>query len=350
MSTYVVDGKPLEFDDAPEWLVAYMRYRLTVLNNTRTAVMTNFKDLREFFKWASLFKKVGRHPKNADSLRNICILELPLDVALQIKKNDIETYLYFATDVLRNEAATRNKKLASIRGFYDYLLDQQDSLGITLEANPADRIRRPKLPKKQPVYLTDSEQEKLLGAIGVEGANAVRDYAIYLLLLTTGIRVSEACRISLKDLSLEGMTIRIWGKGNKERTAHLTPPCCQAIKKYIEDYRSAITGLDTDILFVSKKKKTGLTCRAVEKNMEKYVLKAGLSNQGFTPHKLRHTTATVLSRAGVDLGTVQEILGHANANTTKIYTHLGGEDIARAVGTSRLSQLGTAPDYSDTEE
>lgn len=347
MSTYVIDGKPLEFDDAPEWIIAYMRYRLTVLGNTRNAVMTNFKDLREFFKWASVYKSTGRHPKAPPSLRNADILELPLEVAISIKKEDIETYLYFITDVLENGPATRNKKLAAIRGFYDYLFDQQEALGLQLASNPAARIRRPRLPQKQPIYLSKPEQETFLETIAndVNAENTIRDYALFLLFLCTGIRNSEAVNINMADLSLKTNSILIRGKGNKERTVYISDNCKEALTQYIETYRAAIPDLATDALFVSRRFKTRITSRTVEMRMKQYTLKANMGNRHFTPHKLRHTTATTLAKDGADLAIVQEVLGHENANTTKIYTHLDGSDIARAVSASSLNTLGKS-DFS----
>lgn len=338
MSTYIKPGKALEYDNAPDWLIAYMRYRRTVLGNTPTSVMTFFGNLREFGQWVQAYKITGRQPQKAAELRKIDILDLPLTVVVEITKNDIETYLYFLTDVLGNEARTRNKKLVAIQCFYDYLLDQQEAMGISLGENPASRIRRPKTARKQPVYLPEDDTTALLE--GVSGENAVRDYAVLLLLLSSGLRVSEAVGIDMKDLNLDNRTCRIRGKGNKERIINLTPPCCRAIRKYLEEYRGLLQGLETDALFVSKRYMNRLTTRSVQKMMQKHTINAKLGGKGYTPHKLRHTTGTTLAKDGVDLLVIQQVLGHENPATTEIYTHLGQEDVAKAVRDSSLGLLG----------
>lgn len=338
MSTYIKPGKALEYDNAPDWLIAYMRYRRTVLGNTPTSVMTFFGNLREFCQWVQAYKTSGRQPNDAIQLRQIDILELPLSAMVEISKNDIETYLYFLTDVLANEARTRNKKLVAIQCFYDYLLDQQEAMGISLGENPASRIRRPKTARKQPVYLPEDDSTALLE--GISGENAVRDYAVLLLLLSSGLRVSEAVGINMKDLNLDNRTCRIRGKGNKERIINLTPPCCRAIRNYLEEYRGLLQGLETDALFVSKRYMDRLTTRSVQKMMQKHTINAKLGGKGYTPHKLRHTTGTTLAKDGVDLLVIQQVLGHENPATTEIYTHLGQEDVAKAVRDSSLGLLG----------
>ena len=338
MSTYIKPGKPLEFDNAPEWLIAYMRYRRTVLGNTPTSVLTYFKALREFFQWYSEFHRTGTQPRSAAALRQIQIYDMPVSEALAVTKNDIETYLYFATDVLGNSANSRCKKLTAIHSFYEYLIDQQDASGFSLAVNPAARIRHPKLPKKQPIYLPEADQEALLSSIS--GENGCRDYAIFLLFLTTGLRISELTGINLADVSLDAHWIRIRGKGNKERFATLTPACTEAIRTYLEQYRALIQGLNTDALFVSRRYKDRLTPRAIEKAMQIQLNRAKLGGLKYTPHKLRHTTATSLARDGVDLLVIQKVLGHENPGTTEIYTHMTNADIAKVLNTSSLSRLG----------
>lgn len=339
MSTYIKQGKPLEYDNAPDWLVAYMQYQRTIANCSPTSVMTYFISLREFFQWLYYMKNTGRQPGNKRILRNTDLLDMPLTVAAAVTRSEVETYLYFLTDVLENGPASRNKKLVAIRTFYDYLLEYQDALDITLTVNPADRIKRPKQPKKQPIYLDADAQKAFLDSIQ-NTENDIRDYAIFLLMLTTGMRISEIIGINMKDLNMSAMTCRIRGKGNKERIAHLTVPCCNAIQNYLDEYRILLPELETDALFVSKRNKQRLTARSVEKTMQKYIIKAKLGGNGYTPHKLRHTTGTTLAKAGADLLVIQQVLGHESPSTTEIYTHLGSEDIAKAVNASDLAELG----------
>lgn len=339
MSTYILPGKPLEYDNAPEWLEAYMRYRRTIRGSSPNTVMSYFKDLREFTQWVKAFQETGANPRSAESLRQTDITVYPLSPMLSIRKNNIETYLYFCTDTLDNSVSTRSRKLASIREFYDYLVDQQEALGIDLPGNPAARIKNPKLPRSQPVYLPAPDQEALLE--GISGENAERDYAIVLLFLVAGLRVSELCALDIQDLDLRAMTVRIRnGKGGKARVAYLTPPCCDALRTYLEQYRSGINGLDSNALFVSKRYRRRITARAVEKLLQKHTLRAELGGKGYTPHKLRHTTATTMAKDGEDLLKIQMVMGHQNPATTEIYTHLNDTDLSNAVNRSSLGKLG----------
>lgn len=339
MSSYIKKGAPLEFDNAPDWLVGYMLYRRTMLNNTQHSVMTYFKDLRGFFQWASYYKTQGRNPPSAESLHNIDLLAYPVESAVSLQKSDIETYLFFLAETLGNEPATRNKKLASIRSFYDYILDHQDALGVELAGNPSSRIKSPKTPKKQPVYLTESDQNILLQSI--QGKNAVRDRAIFLTLLTTGMRISELEGLDVNDLNLEYNSVLIrHGKGSKERIAYLTELCRIAIEDYLTQYRNLIPGLDTKALFISKRSKTRLTTRSIERAMEKYVHIGKLRGKNYTPHKLRHSTATTLAKDGKSPMIIKEILGHESISTSQLYMHLDNTDIMNAVNTSSLNTLG----------
>ncbi len=350
MSTYIKQNQPLEYDNAPDWLIAHMRYRRTVLGNTETSVVTTFTNLREFLQWLCFYKKHKGNPRSSEALRSVDILEMPIQTVLSCSRNDIETYLYFTVDVLNNTPKTRSKKLSAIRNFYYYIFDQQQNMGITLASNPAERIRSPKLPRKQPIYLTEADRTSLLNII--DGENGVRDYAIFLLILSCGLRISEVVNINMRDVNLDARTIRIHGKGNKERIAHLTLPCCNAIRHYIVEYRNLIPkeSLTTDALFISKLRKDRLTTRSLEQAMQKYVNKAGIGGQGYTPHKLRHTMATILAKDGVDLLAIQKILGHENPGTTQIYTHLGDEDIVRTINNSNIGLLGADADNSELEQ
>ena len=340
MSTYIKASAPLEFDNAPDWLIAYMRYRRTMLGNTPSSVMTDFKSVREYFQWLKYFQENNSSPLCTEDLRTVNITTYTLMDAVNVKRALIETYLFFCADTLGNEAATRQKKLVAIRSFYNYVLDQEDVLHTELEYNPAERIRNPKTPKRQPVFLPEDACKAFLDAI--RGENGPRDYALFLLMLSTGLRVSEVVNISLKDTNLTSKTIKIHGKGNKERTVYLTDAVVTSIQHNIDEYRVPAKA-DTSLLaplFISKRTGTGLTTRSVERAMDKYILKAGIGGMGYTPHKLRHTFATVLSKTA-SASVVQSALGHANLNTSQIYIHLGQNEVQNAVRDSAVNDFGS---------
>lgn len=344
MSTYITSGKPLEFDNAPDWLVNYMQYRLTILNNTREAVMTYFKGLREFCQWSRCFQQSGQNPKDEYSLRSVDILTLPIDTVLTLNRANIETYLFFLSNVLCNGVSTRNKKLVFIRTFYEYVIDHQSELGVKIEVNPAGRIKKPRAPKKQPIYLPEEDREKLIDHLNqkVEAGddNAIRNRAIFLLYLTAGIRLNEATRMDMDDLNLKDGTIRVKGKGAKERTVYLTEPCAAALEDYIEQYRSRITCLQTPALFISLQKKDRIVGKTIEAAFDKCIWEAGLGGKSYSPHKLRHSCATALAQEGHSVMVIKELLGHEDIGTTQIYTHLNNQDVAYAVKNSSLRNLG----------
>lgn len=342
MSTYIKDGKPLEYDNAPAWLIAYLKYRLSILNDSPQTIVSYYKTLREFFQWYSIRRESNSGSFSEKEMREKNIIPLPLSAALDVTRADVEDYLYFLADTLKNGAATRSRKLVTVRGFFEYLIDKQESLGIDFNVNPTARIKTPKLTKKKPVFLSMEEQQRLLTSIS--GENAVRDHAIILLFLSTGMRISEAVALNLEDILVERMQIRIRsGKGAKERYVNLTDPCLDALRRYKEEYRDPIQAqLDTHALFVSQRYKKRLTTRSVELFMEKQFNKAGLGGMGYSPHKLRHTAATTLVKDGVDLLVIQKLLGHERPDTTEIYTQIDDTDIKKAVQKSSLSTLGKA--------
>lgn len=340
MSTYITPGKALEFDNAPDWLANYMLYRRTMLGNTPKSVMTDFISLREYFQWLTTYKTTGKSPKNKEHLRSISLLAMALDTAVDVKRTDVETYLFFCANILDNSEITRSKKLAAIKSFYNYVLDQNEVLQTELSYNPASRIKNPKAPKKQPIYLPEQERTSLLDAI--EGENAERDYAILLLLTTCGLRVSEVVSLNMMDVNMEAGMIRVHGKGNKERFAYPTPSCIKAMQNYLTSYRRKVVSEETGQapFFISKRTRNRLTTRSIERLMQKHVNAAGIGGMGYTPHKLRHTTATILAKDGCDLLAIQQLLGHESPTTTQIYTHLGNDDLERAVSKSSLMKLG----------
>ena len=190
-------------------------------------------------------------------------------------------------------------------------------------------------PKKTlPKYLTESESIDLLN--NVQSDFYERDFCIITLFLNCGMRLAELIGINLGDFRDE--TIRITGKGGKERLVYLNDACRQALGHYIKA-RGALSNLvDKDALFVSKRTGKRLTARRVEQIVARCLQSAGLSGRGFSPHKLRHTAATLMYQGGVDMLALKEILGHENVSTTQIYTHINQQQLRDAVQASPLAR------------
>ncbi len=231
---------------------------------------------------------------------------------------------------------TRARKISSLRRFCWYL----QKCG-TLEKNPFEDLEVGRVPKKIPQVLNLHEVERLLAApqrywseavLKVRGGEELREFlvlrdeAILEFLYSTGARISELCGLDHGDIDMLGQTVRILGKGGKERFSILGGPARRILKRYFATCRKlGIPSHRRSPVFVSfnfrHRQSRRLTPRAVQLSFRKYCQTAGLP-EGITPHTLRHSFATHLLDAGADLRSVQMLLGHASLSTTQIYTHL----------------------------
>jgi len=224
------------------------------------------------------------------------------------------------------ELSMREKMLA--------MLAEPRSMGKgTFDALTNVDLEFPKIRKSLPKYLTLEECQKLLSA--VQGPNATRDFAILMLFLNCGIRRSELVGLNLTDVYED--RIRVVGKGNKERIVYMGASCRRAIDEYLPE-RNKIVLSDNRALFGSRDKNR-ISVTAVHRLVKKHLLTAGLDVSQFSAHKLRHTAATLMLSNGVDVKSVQEVLGHENLNTTQIYTHIENTELKIAAEANPLSKL-----------
>ncbi|MFA4967086.1 MAG: tyrosine recombinase XerC [Candidatus Margulisiibacteriota bacterium] len=208
------------------------------------------------------------------------------------------------------------RKISAIRSFFRWLVRE----GKT-KSNPFELLSTPKLQKKLPNFLYKEEIEKLLEAIDTGKLQGKRDRALFELLYGSGIRVSEATKLNLSDLDLEGREIRVFGKGRKERIVLIGKYAVSALKDYLAE-----RGKTQNKAIFHNLRGGRLTQRSVERSVKYYAKKAGI-DKPITPHTLRHTFATHLLTYGADLRTVQELMGHSSLSTTQIYTHVTKEKL-----------------------
>ena len=227
------------------------------------------------------------------------------------------------------EVSSRARKLSAIKSFYKYLTIRTKQL----TDNPVADLEYPKLRKSLPKYLTLEESSRLLQA--VSGPNEKRDYAILMLFLNCGIRRSELVGLNLSDVYED--RIRVVGKGNKERFVYFGSACRKAIDAYLPERNKCVLS-DNRALFGSRDSNR-ISVSAVHRLVKKALLQAGLDSTQFSAHKLRHTAATMMLSGGVDVKTVQEVLGHENLNTTQIYTHIENTELKIAAEANPLSKL-----------
>jgi site-specific recombinase XerD len=272
-------------------------------------------------------------------LDDIPIKDIDIEFIRSITTSDIFDFLsYLASD--RSEsgisASSRARKLSSIKSFFKYLTVRTKQL----QENPVADLEYPKLRKSLPRYLRMDQAAALLQA--VSGPNQKRDYAILMLFLNCGIRRSELVALNLTDVYED--RIRVVGKGNKERIVYFGSACRKALDIYLVE-RNKIVLSDNKALFGSRDKNR-ISVSAVHRLIKKHLLAAGLDATQFSAHKLRHTAATMMLSGGVDVKTVQEVLGHENLNTTQIYTHIESTELKIAAEANPLSKL----DFAEEDE
>ena len=326
------------YSDCPTILRDFLTYHETIKGQSSLTISEYYLDLRMFFRFIKLMR--FEMPINTP-LDSISINDIDLKFIADITTSDIFDFLsYLASE--RSETpisdrgvgpSTRARKLSAIKSFYKYLTVRTKQL----TENPVADLEYPKLRKSLPKYLTLEQSSRLLQA--VSGQNQARDYAILMLFLNCGIRRSELVGLNLTDVYED--RIRVVGKGNKERIVYFGAACRKAIDAYLpERHKKVLT--DNRALFGSRNGNR-ISVTAVHRLVEKALKQAGLDSTQFSAHKLRHTAATMMLSGGVDVKTVQEVLGHENLNTTQIYTHIENTELKLAAQANPLSKL----DFSD---
>ena len=236
---------------------------------------------------------------------------------LKLTKEDIINFLkYLDQKKYKNKSISRF--LSCLRSFYSYLVEIK-----LLEENIFKRIRNPKIEKKLPNYLNVMEIEKILDSIELNTKEDIRDKCLFELLYSTGIRVSEASNIKLEDIDINNMTIRVFGKGRKERITYFGYTLKDILEKYLSVRKEFLKKGEIEYLFINSL--GGKLSRNSMENIINKVVKKSSVNHKISPHTLRHSYATHLLNNGADLRSVQELLGHENLNTTEIYTHVSNE-------------------------
>ena len=311
--------------EAPPLVRDFLQYHETIKNHSNRTIDAYYIDLRLFLRYL----KWDHELVSRDTpFEEISIRDIDLSFLRAIKKTDIYNFLSWLARDRRGKkqpglgVPARARKLVAVRSFFDYLVLKRN----LLETNPAADIDSPRLRKSLPVYLTEENATRLLDA--VSGPYAERDFCMLLLLLSCGMRVSELAGLDLTDVT--GETVRVLGKGNKERILYLNPACQQAIRDYlaVRD-ETNVHPQDKNALFLSRNHRR-ISVDSIQGLVKKTSAAAGLDPQRYSPHKLRHTAATLMLQNGVDVRTLQEVLGHESLNTTQIYTHIDNDGLRTA--------------------
>ncbi|MBE6157151.1 MAG: tyrosine recombinase [Firmicutes bacterium] len=241
---------------------------------------------------------------------------------LKIKKVEVLAYLKFL-DELKYSNTTISRHLSSIRTFYNYLVDIK-----LVDTNVFRRVKNPKVEKKLPNYLNIIEIEEILESIKENTSEEIRDKCIFELLYATGIRASEASNIKLKDIDRTTYSIRVLGKGSKERIVYFGELAEDLLIKYLQVRKEFLIDEECEYLFINKVG-SKLSRESIGQIINKIISNSSIKHK-ISPHVLRHTFATHLLDNGADLRSVQELLGHENLRTTEIYTHVSNDRLRAA--------------------
>ena len=337
MQTFSIMAAP-----APQLLRDYLIYMSTIKGRSPRTVEAYYNDLRLFLRYLMATRSGTPLPTDDPNLESISFASISEEMILSARLSDAYSFLAYVQSVNQNNAKTRARKVSSLRGFYKYL---QSKAG-RLEENPMEQLEIPAQRKSLPKYLTLDESLHLLESI--EGKDRERDYCIITILLNCGIRLSELVGIKLSDIRDD--TLTVLGKGNKERMVYLNNACLNAIAEYLAVRPEPPKDADKPYLFVSYRTSAPLTPRRVEQIVETHLKAAGLGGRGYSPHKLRHTAATLMYQyGGVDIRVLKEILGHVNLGTTEIYTHVSNDQIANAADRNPLSHVKSKPSKKEAE-
>ncbi len=320
--------------EAPEIIKGFLTYHETIKGHSRKTVDEYYLDLRTFFRFLKLHRNLV--PRDTE-LDEIPISDIDLDFVKSVTVSEAYEYLSFlARDRVTNQrsrdtsygtkASTRARKVSTLRSFYKYL----NIKAKLIDVNPLKDLDVPKIPATLPRYLSLDEAQSLLKA--VDGKNRERDYCIICIFLNCGLRISEIVGLNIQDVRSDN--IRVFGKGSKERVIYLNDATASAINSYLE-VRKSIAAVDRNALFLSNRR-TRITRETVHSMVKKTLLKAGLDADKYSSHKLRHTAATLMLQNGVDVRTLQELLGHENLNTTQIYTHVDNSELRMAANANPL--------------
>ena len=323
-------------DEFSQIVQQFAIYKRTIQGCSEKTVNEYMLDLRTFFRY--LIAKDQNIDINSEDFEKIDVRPVDADYLSKIKTEQIYEFLFYTGDVRRNMWSAKARKLSAIKGLYKYLTVKRN----LFEENPAINIESPKPKKSLPKFLSLDESLLLLQAIqdDKESKTKARDYAIVTLFLNCGMRLSELVGINTTDIDRDLRSLRVLGKGNKERIIYLNSACQEVLRDYLQIRNSdRYQTVTTKALFLSRLNQR-ISVKTVQWMVYKYLDLAGLEAKHFSVHKLRHTAATLMYQSGnVDVRVLKDILGHEQLNTTQIYTHVSNENMRQAMDQNPLAAI-----------
>ncbi len=319
--------------DCPAYLEAFLVDLKIIKDRSDRTEEAYFIDIRTFLRYL----KMTHGMADETDFESVSIKDVPIEWIKSFTLTDAYQYLKYLKDARNNTSKTRARKASALKQFFNFLHKKS---GV-LEKDPLVDLELPRIKAGLPKYLTLDESLDLLENMNKESKNYTRDYCILVLFLNCGMRLSELVGLNINDFSAENHTLRLLGKGNKERIVYLNNACMTALNDYLQQRRQIVpkTAEHKNAMFYSANR-TRIAKRRVQQIVEENIKLAGLENKGITTHKLRHTAATLMYQHGnVDTLVLRDILGHKSISTTEIYTHLSNENLKNAADANPLANV-----------
>ncbi|WP_345798838.1 tyrosine recombinase XerC [Bacillus sp. Cr_A10] len=314
--------------EIPKIMKDFLVYLTTIKGKSLRTRKEYEYDLKLFFR----FLKAIEDDIDPGEIQTINISDINIEWIREVTLEDIYLFLEYCEVQRNNSTASRARKAATIKSFFKYLKGKRR----LLEYNPADELESPKIGKKKPIYMNQQEAEQFIAAIR-RNNHYYRNFSMVMFFLNLGIRVSELCNLNIN--SIQGNLLSVIGKGDKERTVFMNNVCLRSLEIYKEKERKYIHGASKhEALFLSQKG-TRLTRQTVAKIIKQIKEDAGIQKEKITPHKLRHTSATIMYKNGADIRSLQHILGHTSVSTTQIYTHVEDKEIQQVIDNNPFNHL-----------
>ena len=313
----------------------FASYKTVIQGCSQRTVEQYLIDLRTFFRYL-LCEGDAKVLHDPEKFRAITVESVDLDYIRGITTDQIYDFLLYADSERDNQTAAKARKLAAIRALFKFLVNKRGYLAD----NPAANIDSPKKKKALPKFLALEEAQALLAAVwnDTDSPNRDRDFCIITLFLNCGMRVGELVGINLQDIDPALRSVRVLGKGNKERIIYLNEACRTALQDYLTIRKSEKYQTCYDRALFVTNRMARISIQGVQVTVQKYLKLAGLESKHYSVHKLRHTAATLMYQSGaVDIRVLKDILGHEQLNTTQIYTHVSNRGMEEAMRHNPLS-------------
>ncbi len=320
------------YADCPPYLSEYLRYLRIIKNRSEKTIEAYFRDLRIFLRYIRFTTE--DLPEDM-SFSEIPIRDIPFERVRDVTLVQIYDFLDFEALDCQNNERTRARKISALKGFYKALCNNKLQ-SYHSDNNPVEFTETPSIKKTKPKYLALDDSKKLLENVPDDASNDyVRDYCIITLFINCGMRLSELVGLNIGDIDFNDNTMRILGKGNKERILHINRACLDTINDYLAVRPESEE--EPNALFLSRLGRR-ISRRRVQQIVENALKASDLDNRGLSVHKLRHTAATLMYQHGnVDPLVLKEILGHQSTATTEIYTHIVNKNIRDALDANPLA-------------